>query len=412
MKAMTQHILIVGAGHAGGAAAFELRKAGFTGEITLIGAEGYLPYQRPPLSKAYMKGESSEDDLFLRDRDWYNNSQVNLILSIRINLLNRANKGVRLSDGRVLGYDKLILATGARCRTLDLPGADLGGVLTLRDFGDAQSLKTLCQAGANLVVIGGGYIGLEAAAVARHLGCTVTLIEREDRLMARTASAEISDFYAAEHKRQGVDLRFGVRTARFTGEGRLQGVELSDGTVLKADAALIGIGVIPNVELAETVGLAVDNGIVVDEHARTSDPDVFAIGDVTSRPVGGSRLRLESVHNALEQAKLAAAAICGMPAPKCETPWFWSDQYDLKLQIVGINPDGAQRVVRGDPYSRHFAVFHLVNGAVRAVEAVNEPTAFMAGKQLISSGRAVDPAQLADEAVPLKAIMAGAVAAS
>jgi 3-phenylpropionate/trans-cinnamate dioxygenase ferredoxin reductase subunit len=405
---MSDPVIIIGAGHAGGAAAFELRRAGFDGPITLIGGEAYPPYQRPPLSKAYLKGDAGADDLFLRGPDWYEDTNTKLILRTRIISIDPATHVVTTSDGTTHTYGHLILATGARCRTLDVPGANLPGVQTLRDFDDVSALKPHIGQGKHLVVVGGGFIGLEAAAVARQRGTAVTVIEREGRLMARTSSPEMSTFYHDLHTRHGVDIRYGVRSAAFTGTHAVDGVTLSDGRHIRADAVLIGIGVIPNVDLAVSAGIPADNGVLVDADGRTSNPHIFAIGDVANRSLGGHRVRLESVHNALEGAKLVAAAICGLPRPVLEIPWFWSDQYDVKLQIVGLISAGAELVVRTSaPASR--TVFHLVDGRVQAVEAANDPAAFMAGKALIAKGIAVDAAQLADPGVPLKSLLTSAV---
>ena len=331
-----------------------------------------------------------------------------MVLHTRIISIDLATRTVTTSDGATHTYGHLIVATGARCRTLDVPGANLPGVQTLRDFDDVTALKPHIGPGKHLVVVGGGFIGLEAAAVARQLGTAVTVIEREDRLMARTSSPEMSAFYHDLHTRHGVDIRYGVRSAAFTGADAVDGVTLSDGSHIRADAVLIGIGVIPNVDLAVSAGLHVENGIVVDADGRTSDPHIFAIGDVACRTLGGAPTRLESVHNALEGAKLAAAAICDLPRPVLEIPWFWSDQYDVKLQIVGLIPAGATAVVRTNTPAS-CAVFHLVDDRVQAVEAANDPTAFMAGKALIAKNIAVDITQLADPAVALKSLITSAV---
>ena len=408
MSDLAGRIVVVGAGHAGGALAAELRRQGWTGPITLVGEEPYAPYQRPPLSKAWLKGEADADALALRPDSFYAEHAIELRLGARVTRLDLADRTVLLSDGGELGYDSLVLATGARPRALALPGADLDGVLALRTADDADRLKAALRPGARLVVIGGGYIGLEAAASARALGAEAVVLEREPRLLARVACPELSAFFRARHEAEGVRFVFGAAIEAIEGSGgRVAGVRLSGGETIAADVVLVGVGAQPNVELAQAAGLACDNGIVVDLVARTADPAVFAIGDCTSRPmpIYGRRHRLESVPNALEQAKQAAAALCGTPAPAPETPWFWSDQYDVKLQIAGVPFDATSTVLRGDPASGRFAVFHLdAQSRVQAVEAVNAPPEFMGGRQLIAARRPVDLAKLADTAVSMKAV--------
>ncbi len=401
-------VVVVGAGHAAGALAAELRRQGWAGPITLIGDEPYPPYQRPPLSKAWLKGEADADALALRPDSFYAEHQIALRLGTRATGLDLAGRAVRLSDGSELAYDALVLATGARARALPLPGAALDGVMALRTAQDADRLKAALRPGARLVVIGGGYIGLEAAASARALGAEAVVLEREPRLLARVACPELSAFFLARHRAEGVRFAFDAAVEAIEGSGgRATAVRLADGEAIAADLVLVGVGAQPNVELAQAAGLACDNGIVVDLEARTADPAVFAIGDCTARPlpIYDRRQRLESVPNALEQAKQAAAALCGKPAPTPETPWFWSDQYDVKLQIAGLPFDVASTVLRGDPGEGRFAVFHLdAQGRVQAVEAVNAPPEFMGGRLLIASRRQVDPERLADPAVSMKAV--------
>ncbi len=404
------HVVIVGAGHAGGSVAAFLRQFGFGGAITLVGAEPLPPYQRPPLSKAWLKGEAGADELLLKPESWYAENAVDLRLSSAVAALDLSGRALELADGHRIAFDKLVIATGARARALHVPGADLYGVLALRDAADAEALKTSLGPGRRLAVIGGGYVGLEAAASARALGAEAVVIEREPRVLARVACPELSDFFTAYHRDRGVVFELGadVRALEEV-DGRVSGVRLGDGRVLACDAALVGVGAIPNDELARAAGLPCDGGVVVDAQARTAAPDVWAVGDVTRRPLPfyeDRPWRLESVPNALEQARQAACAIAGRPAPPAETPWFWSDQYDLKLQIAGLPFEADRRVVRGDPAAARFAVFHLMAGRVRAVEAVNAAPEFMAGRQLIARGVAVDPARLADPAVPLKSLMA------
>ena len=403
------HVVIVGAGHAGGSVAAFLRQFGFPGAITLVGAEPLPPYQRPPLSKAWLKGEAGADDLLLKPESWYAGAGVDLRLSSPVEALDLAARTVRLHGGREAGWDRLVIATGARARALPVPGADLYGVLALRDAADAEALKTTLGPGRRLAVIGGGYVGLEAAASARALGAEAVVIEREARVLARVACPELSAFFTARHEAEGVRFELSAQVEALEGvDGRVSGVRLADGRVLACDAVLVGVGALPNDEMAAAAGLACDGGIVVDAHARTANPHVWAVGDVTRRPLPfyeDRSWRLESVPNALEQARTAACAIAGRPLPAPEVPWFWSDQYDVKLQIAGLPFDADRRVVRGDPASGRFAVFHLAAGKVRAVEAVNAPPEFMTGRQLIARRTEVDPERLADLAIPLKALL-------
>ena len=404
------HVVIVGAGHAGGSVAAFLRQFGFAGAITLIGDEPLPPYQRPPLSKAWLKGEAGADELLLKPQSWYAEAGVDLRLSSSVDALDLEARTVRLEGGHAVGWERLVIATGARARALPVPGADLYGVLSLRDAADAEALKTTLGPGRRLAVIGGGYVGLEAAASARALGAEAVVIEREARILARVACPELSGFFTAYHQARGVTFELSASVVALeAAEGRVAGVRLGDGRVVACDAALVGVGAIPNDELARAAGLPCEDGVRVDAHARTERPDVWAVGDVTRRPLPlyeNRPWRLESVPNALEQARMAACAIAGRPLPTPEAPWFWSDQYDLKLQIAGLPFEADRRVMRGDPATARFAVFHLRGDRVRAVEAVNAAPEFMAGRQLITRGVAVDPARLADPATPMKAVAA------
>jgi 3-phenylpropionate/trans-cinnamate dioxygenase ferredoxin reductase subunit len=407
---MSGHVVIVGAGHAGGSVAAFLRQFGYADPITLAGAEPLAPYQRPPLSKGWLKGEVGADELLLKPEHWYGENQVDLRLSSPVASLDLSGRMVELADGHRVGWDRLVIATGARARALSVPGADLYGVLALRAAADAEALKTTLAPGRRLAVIGGGYVGLEAAASARALGAEAVVIEREARVLARVACRELSDFFTAYHRARGVTFELGADVQALEEvDGRVAGVRLGDGRLLPCDAALVGVGAIPNDELAREAGLACDGGIVVDAQAHTSAPDVWAVGDVTRRPLPfyeDRPWRLESVPNALEQARQAACAIAERPPPPPETPWFWSDQYDLKLQIAGLPFEADRRVVRGDPATARFAVFHLMGARLRAVEAVNAAPEFMAGRQLISRGTAVDAERLADATTPLKSLLA------
>lgn len=409
MSDLKAKVVILGAGHAGGAMAAFLRQAGHEGPIVLIGDEPIGPYQRPPLSKAWLKGEADADSLALKDPAWYADNGCDLKLGVRATGLNRGDKTVTLSTGETVSYDILVFATGARARKLPIPGADLKGVLELRTAADAEALKAALGEGRRLAIIGGGYVGLEVAASARALGAHAMVLERETRILARVACSQLSDFFIAYHKARGVSFELGVEITAFEGEGgHIRRVRLADGRAIDCDAALVGIGAIPNDDLAKDAGLECVNGIVVDLDARTADPDVFAIGDVTHRPLPlyDRQFRLESVPNALEQAKVAAGVIAGKPPLTPEVPWFWSDQFDLKLQIAGLPFDADTILVRGDPATAKFAVFHLKGDQIQAVEAVNSPPEFMMGKQLIGNRKAVSPERLADTTVSMKEVVA------
>lgn len=406
-------VVIVGAGHAGGNAAALLRQYGFEGRVVLVGDEPVPPYHRPPLSKAYLKGEADLERLWLKPRQFYDDQRIELKLGASAQALDCASHTLALSNGTTLHYSKLILATGSTPRALTLPGHDLAGIVALRSLADADVLRERVKPGERLVVIGAGYIGLEAAAAARQLGHEVTVLEAAPRVLGRVTGETVSTFYENLHRAQGVDLRLNAKIEAFVGEhGKLTGVQLAGGEIVPATLALVGIGITPNVALAQEAGIACVNGIQVDEDARTSDPDVFAIGDCASRPLAHySRTeRLESVHNAVEQAKLAASAIVGKPRPACDAPWFWSDQYDLKLQTVGLHEGYDETVVRGDPAARRFAVYYLKNGALLAVDAVSSMPDFLCGKKLVGSGKPLDVAALRDPGTDLGKFAAATLA--
>ena len=401
-------IIIAGAGHAGGSAAAMLRQLGWKTGISLIGTEPLPPYQRPPLSKAWLKGEADAESLALRPLSFYNDADIELKLSTTITRIDPAAHNVTLSDGETLHYAHLILATGARARRIPLPGLDLANVLELRTAADADQLKAVLGSGKRLAVVGGGYIGLEAAASARSLGAEATIIEREPRVLARVACEILSNFFQDFHRSQGVTIELSAGVNALEGaNGAVTGVRLADGRLIPCDAALIGVGAVPNEELAKAAGLTCEGGIVVDLDARTSDPAIFAIGDCTKRPLPlyDRSMRLESVPNALEQAKQAASAICGRPRPAPEVPWFWSDQYDLRLQIVGIPFDATEIVVRGDIAAGKFALFHLAaDGTVQAVEAVNASTEFMGGRRIIQRRKKLTADQIADTSITMQTL--------
>ncbi len=404
MEASNTHVAIVGAGHAGGSAASLLRQYGFDGRITLLGEESVPPYQRPPLSKAWLKGEANADELYLKPQTYYADQNIDLRLGTRVSGIDTARQAVSLAGGETLNYDYLVFATGARARTLSIPGHDLDGILHLRDMADAQQLQAALGKATRIGIIGGGYIGLEVAASARALGVEVVVLEREPRLLCRVASQPISDFFQRLHESHGVQFHFGADIAALEGtQGRVSGIRFADGNVVACDLLLVGVGAIPNDEMAQATGLQCEGGVVVDADARTSVPNVFAIGDVTRRPLAiyNRMFRLESVPNALEQAKRAACAMTGKAPPAPDVPWFWSDQYSVKLQIAGIPFDADQIVVRGEPESGKFTVFHLREGRLMAAEAIASPGDFLASKKGILSGKALDSDSLANPAVPL-----------
>jgi 3-phenylpropionate/trans-cinnamate dioxygenase ferredoxin reductase component len=403
---MPEKIVIIGAGQAGAQAVQSLRAEGYRGALTLVGDEAYPPYQRPPLSKAYLLGSFERPRLFLKPDAFYKEADCEVLLDTRANAIRRGEKLVELADGRLLAYDKLLLATGARVRQLNCSGADLPGVHYLKTIADVDRLQKVFAAGAHIAIVGGGYIGLEVAAVAAKRGLTVTVFEAMDRLMARAVSPQLSDFYAAEHLKAGVTLKLRTGVEAFEGNGKVERVR-AGGELYPADIVLVGIGVLANDELARAAGLGCEDGIVVDRNAMTGDPAIWAAGDCT-RHVGreGTALRLECVQNAIDQAKHAALAMTGKPKTYSEVPWFWSDQYDLKLQIAGLARPTDTLVPRGDPATRKFAVFHLRDGKVAAVEAVNAAPEYLVGKKLIADGVAVDAARLADPAIPMKQMAA------
>jgi 3-phenylpropionate/trans-cinnamate dioxygenase ferredoxin reductase subunit len=410
-------VIIIGAGHAGGTAAALLRQCGYPGEIVLVGEETTAPYQRPPLSKGYLKGEVDAHTLKLKEDEFYTSEGIQLMLERTITAIDRKAKRVSFADGPGLGYDILVIATGSRPRRLSMPGASQRGILALRTLADAEFLKASISAMSNVVIIGGGYVGLEVAASARGAGAAVTILERESRCLARVACEPLSRFFESYHRAHGVSIITDAAVIGFAGTGAIEdpnssvcAVNLADGSTLPADVVVVGIGANPCDELAKAAGLECGNGIAVDEHSRTSDPAIFAIGDVTWRKMhhyDDQRHRLESVPNALEQARQAACAIAGVPAPAPEVPWFWSDQYKLKLQIAGVPLGSSDFIVRGTPGDEKFAVFHLLGDRVLAVEAVNAVPEFMIGKQLIANRRPVSRTRLADAAVPMKEVVAG-----
>lgn len=411
MTSQIQRVVILGAGQAGGEIAQRLRQGGFEGDITLIGEEPLAPYQRPPLSKKYLAGEFDAARVLLRPESVYAQERIALLTNTRAVWIDRAGKRVRLEGGRELAYDALVLATGAKPRKLPLAGADLAGVHLFRTVADVDAIRPGFQPGAKLVVVGAGYIGLEVAAVARLSGLDVTIIETAARPLARVTSPEVAGFFLDEHTNKGVRFALGAQPALIKGQERVTGVRLADGTELEADMVVAGIGVTPETSLAQHSGLKVDDGIVTGADCRTEDPAVFAIGDCARRPISfyDNRLvRLESVHNAIEGAKIIVAQILGKPAPTLETPWFWSDQYDLKLQIAGLFHGYDHIVQRGDMKDRSFAIFYYKGPRLIAVDAVNRPGEYLGAKALIQKGLSVPPETLMDQSKSMKDIVAAA----
>jgi 3-phenylpropionate/trans-cinnamate dioxygenase ferredoxin reductase subunit len=397
-------IVIAGAGHAAGQAVASLKQHRFEGRIVVIGEERYLPYQRPPLSKKFLAGKLSAERLFFKPASFYDDPGIDLHLGTRVERIERTSKELVTADGEQIRYDKLILALGARARKVSVAGSTLGGLHYLRGIDDVERLKAEIAPGKHIVIVGAGYIGLEVAAVCRQLGLAVTVIEMADRVMSRVVSRPVSDFYERLHREHGVNLRLDTGLSGFHGRNAIEAVSTSSGPDIEADLALVGIGVVPNIEIAAQSGLTVDNGIVVDDRCRTSDADIYAIGDCTLHPnsIYDRRIRLESVHNALEQAKTAAANICGIESRYSQVPWFWSDQYEVKLQIAGLSSTYDQTVLRGDPNAGSFACFYLRDGRLIATDAINSPREFMQSKALIAERAVVSAESLADASVALK----------
>ena len=395
--------IIAGAGHAGGQTAISLRQAGYEGRIVVCGDEPVPPYQRPPLSKKYLSGELALERVFLRPESFYATHDIELRLGNAVREIDPERRSVVLDGGESLAYTDLVIATGSRPRRLDVPGSDLGNVFYLRTLEDADAIGKELVAGRRLVVVGGGYIGLEIASTAKGLGMEVCVVEAADRILGRVTAPEMSAYYTRAHRARGVDLRLSTGIVSFEGDGTVRGVVCGDETV-PADVVVIGIGIVPDERLAASAGIPCDDGIVVDERCATAADHVYAVGDCTRHPnpILERRLRLESVHNALEQARTAATNIAGTPAKYEQVPWFWSDQFDLKLQMVGMSQGYDTIVQRGSMDADDFAMFYLKEGVLIAVDAVNRPREFMACRQLVPQRPSIDPAKLADESVPMK----------
>jgi len=401
---MISTILIIGGGQAGAQAIDTLRREGFRGRLVLIGDEPELPYQRPPLSKKYLSGEMAADRLPFRHRAFYDEHRVELKLGRRAVRLNPAARQVELADGEQLTYDRLLLCLGAESRQLTCPGAALAGVHYLRGLADVAPIQAGFKPQARVVIIGGGYIGLETAATCRKMGCEVTVLEMADRVMNRVAAPSVSQYFAQEHRAHGITLICDTRVVCLEGQGRVENVVCADGTRHAADLVIVGVGAVATTELASAAGLACDNGIVVDEYCRTSDALIYAAGDCTNHPSPrfGRRVRLESVDNAFEQAKTASLNLLDRPVVHDRVPWFWSDQFDNKLLIVGLSQDCDRLVLRGDPASRSFSVCYLKGRELLAVEAVNHSKDYMAARKLIAERALFDVGKLSDSELALK----------
>lgn len=404
-------IVVVGGGQAGGQAVDSLRREGFDGEILLVTEEDQPPYQRPPLSKDYLAGRCDRDRVLLRPEAFYAEHSIELLTGARAASLDPGGRRVALDTGRTLAYDRLLLATGSRVRRLDgMPGSDLEGVLYLRTIEDSDRIRAAMEDAERVVVVGGGYIGLEVASAAVEAGRSVTVVEALPRLLSRVATSRLAAFYADLHRARGVDLRLGASVARFRGDGAagaVRSVELSDGNELPADLVVAGIGIEPVTGLARDAGIDCDNGIAVDSGCRTSAPDVFAAGDCTSHPNAffGRRVRLESVPNAMEQGRVAAAAMLGKDR-SCESePWFWSDQHGVRLQMAGLSEGADQTVTRGEFGGDSFITFYLRDGVLIGTDAVNGVREFIFCRRLIAARGRPDPAALADPSVPVKTLL-------
>lgn len=398
------HVVVIGAGQAGASCVAKLRNGGFDGRVTLIGAEPLPPYQRPPLSKAYLMGDMALERMFLRPESFYQDHDIDLALGRAVEGIDVAARTVTLGDD-VLSYDDLVLTTGSVPNRLPAAiGGDLDGVFCVRDLGDVDTMAPRFSAGAKVLIVGGGYIGLEAAAVAAKLGVQVTLVEMAERILQRVAAAETSDFFRALHRGHGVDIREGVGLERLLGQEAVIGARLTDGSEIAADFVIVGVGVQPGSALAAAVGVEVENGIKVDAQGRTSVPHIWAAGDCTSFPYRGRRIRLESVPNAIEQAECVAENIMGAGKDYVAKPWFWSDQYDVKLQIAGLNA-GYDRVVTRHGDKGAVGFWYYRGEELLAVDAMNDPRGYMVGKRLIESGKSPTPEAIADPGTDLKALL-------
>ena len=397
-------MVIIGCGQAGGQAAASLRQEKYEGPITMIGQEPYIPYQRPPLSKQYLSGEQEKEKLSLRQESFYSEKEINLMLERSVLSLDPHKKELQLENDETVTYDKLLIATGGRPRKLEVDGHTLKGIHYLRNIDDVDAIKTQMSISQNLVIVGGGYIGLEVASVAIKKGLTVSVLEMESRILERVTTEEMSAFYHQLHTDEGVNILTSTQAKAFKGSETVGSVVCGDHEI-PADLVIVGIGILPNTEMAEAAGLETNNGLVVDEHCRTSNEHIFAAGDCTNHPnpILNRRLRLESVPNAMEQGRVAASNMLGGSKSYASMPWFWSDQYEHKLQMVGFSKDSDQSVVRGDMESKSFTVFYLKDDSIIAADSVNNPKEFMASKQLVGKKASIEA--LADTSIELKTLI-------
>ncbi|MFK8399938.1 NAD(P)/FAD-dependent oxidoreductase [Pseudomonas sp. BGr12] len=400
-------IVVIGAGQAGLQIAASLRLGGHTGRLVMIGDETNAPYQRPPLSKAFLKQQADEQSIQLRPATFFQDNQIELVCGETVSKIDRAHQVIETTCGKTYPYAKLAIATGTRPRPLDIPGSDLEGVHLLRSFLDAANLRDELNQLDKIVIIGGGFIGLEVAACAASLGKQVTVLEYAPRIMGRAVSPISSDFFQRHHTRLGVEVITEARIEYIGGDVRTQYVQLVGGRKVEADLVLVGVGALPNIELAQAAGLACSNGIVVDEFAVTTDPKIVAAGDCTSHPnkYAGGRFRLESVQNAIDQAKVAAQSLLGSKTAYDVAPWFWSDQGEIKLQTVGLPLSTDLHVVRGNPAESKFSVFHFRGERLTAVESINSPADHMVARRLLAQGVTPDPAYLVDPNFELKFLL-------
>ncbi len=404
-------VVIVGGGHGGAQTAIMLRTQKFEGSIAIVGDEPELPYERPPLSKEYFAGEKEFERIQLRPAKYWDEREVTMLLGQRVVAVDPAERMVTTHNGTVIGYGKLVWATGGAPRMLPVPGGNLPGVQGVRTRTDADAMKAASETARQIVVIGGGYIGLEAAAVLRKAGKPVVLLEAQDRVLARVAGTDLSRFYENEHRAHGVDLRLGVSVVAIEGDTHVTGVRLADGEVVPADLVIVGIGIAPAVEPLVAAGAEGGNGVLVDRLCRTSLPDIYAIGDCAAHEndfAEGLVIRLESVQNANDQANVVAKGICGDAAPYHAIPWFWSNQYDLKLQTAGLSAGYDRTVLRGDPAMRSFSVVYLKAGRVIAIDCVNATKDYVQGRMIVTAGLQATPEQLADPDTPLKSLLPAA----
>ncbi|HEY7339231.1 MAG TPA: FAD-dependent oxidoreductase [Bryobacteraceae bacterium] len=404
---MSDGVVIVGGGQAGFQTAFSLRAEGYEGPVTLIGEEPHVPYQRPPLSKAFVLGKQNQANILLRPESYYLDRNIRFLPGERVAAIETPEHRARLDSGAAIPYDSLVLAAGARNRVLPIAGAQLDGVCYLRTLTEAIELKQRIEQAQQIVVVGGGFIGLEIAASARTLGKEVAVIEALPRLMARVVAPVVSSFFNRSHQSRGVEVLLGAKVREIRGDhGKASEVILDDDSIRRADLVVVGIGIVPNTELAQLAGLPSGNGIGVDEFLQAGDPRIYAIGDCAEypNPFAGSRVRLESVQNAVDQAVCVAKAIAGKGGPYRAAPWFWSDQYEIRLQLAGLPAGHDFTAVRGQPEDGKFSVFYFRDGRLCAVDSVNRPADHMAARKLIGNGEAITPEQAADESVNLKSL--------